>query len=333
MLRQHSLFQNPLNEKVDIPQRLQNALDYVLNVCVLGANNKINDFLKTNGWVYFYRNRYNVEGNYVKQNGEELTRQDIYSNLVFDQESKEVTHHIKKWYYRYDPTENPQRRKIELNCRFAKKNPLTDLRFKLTKKQIEVLRIALFAYEKRQGNCGERSALLLKYLWEHSSGIDRIEYVKTVSFDHALVFVNRCFSSDLHDSDTWGEACWVVDGWFGDKGIIFHAKDFKAKIKEIKEFALLQTREFKGIMEVGRYNDNEQVLDPSSIQEIVPTRDLYPTYSTCPFLPIEYYYYTSNSYTDDLVKGTNAKPLLQSQEQHKTAFKSTLDCIAKRRSL
>lgn len=56
--------------------------------------------------------------------------------------------------------------------------------------------------ERRFGNCGDRTKMLMMYLWEHSTGIRRLEYAALAKFDHAVLIVNRQFHSQLHKVNT-----------------------------------------------------------------------------------------------------------------------------------
>jgi hypothetical protein len=316
----------------EIPLRLQNALEYVLNTCVLGTTNKLDDVVKTSGWVLFQTNRYGEPGQYRKLLKEEkLTSFDMYANPKYDQKSEKMTHDVKEWYYKHHQEYTGMRPDVFLLSRIKGLDPLKDPTFRLNKCHEILLQDAMLASEKRQGNCGERSALIMKYLWEHSAGINRIEMGILATVHHCVVIVNRSECSNLHDSTTWGNA-WVIDAWFGDKGIIFHASEFKDKIKKIQLFSNQQFDQQKKIgYHSPRTNKKGEEKLAFSCNEILPAIHHYPTYSTSPFLPIEYYYHILNIYTKDLTHNNrDLSVLLESKKAHEYAFKTTLEEVTKK---
>ena len=117
-------------------------------------------------------------------------------------------------------------------------NPLKDPYFKLNEGHQKLLWRAIIALSTRYGNCQARAALVSKYLLERSEGVHRIEGITLDTFDHVIVVVNR--SGDLKKPSTWGDA-WIIDAWYKN-GVVFHAKEFEEKIKQIKEYAEEQAK-------------------------------------------------------------------------------------------
>jgi hypothetical protein len=245
--------------------KLNSALQYANNTCVIGAPNKIKDLEKTNMWVYEVAKDYN------------------------------------------------SRYSITISNRIFAVNPITDSKFNLTPKKIDLLVGCLITMQLKLGHCFDRARLIAKYLWEHSAGIERIEIVKTTTFDHVFVIINR--EGDLNNSNTWRHA-WIIDAWYENNGIIYPAVHFNTKIKEIKEFADLQRREQKKINIIFNddFLDGDEILELDC--EIYPKLDRYPTYSISPFYPIEHYYTVTA-----LPKGISAKLLEKDLEIHKDKFK------------
>ncbi len=318
-----------ISDRDKLKMKLNSALKYVIDTCVLGANNKIKDIEKTNAWSLFQQYRYNAQGQYFKTNLHPVTYEDRYTNALFDQSLRKLIPRIGNWYYR---TKNKYKNSDEISimyrCRQVGISPLSDPKFNLNDLHINLLIAAMLTMEKRQGNCLDRLYLLAKYLWENSSGINRIEIFSTTTFDHCLLVVNRL--GDSKNPSTWGDA-WIIDAWVKDKGMIFHASEFKQKIKEIKQFAKLQIKKLKdiGISQCGiHYQDTKEVLDICSY-EIKPTIDLYPTYSTSPFYPIEFYYIIDNIYPKDF--NNNISNIVTYLDLHKEKFKECQHEINKRR--
>ncbi len=335
---------NQLMEKSNqLRMKLNTALEYVLRTCMFGASNKITDIEKTYGGVLFIKYRYEYYGKYIKHTS--WNELDVFNkkiNSSFNLDTRKFIPLTKSWNYSSNKSEHESIPVIK--CRFPGVDPINDPKFDLNEELEELLKFALSALQRRQGNCQLRSCLLAKYLWENNAGIDKIELVSTSTFDHVFVIVNR--SGDLYNSSTWGDA-WIIDPWYGKNGLIFHASDFVNKIKEIKSFAIYQAKKLENI---GKKNtcaikDNESETLDKCLYKIKPDRDPYPSYSfnspTTVFYPIEYYYEVSTTYTLELYNEDEmGVPILDDNSsidsaiyKHKNLFKNCLDELSMHRHI
>lgn len=117
---------------------------------------------------------------------------------------------------------------------------------------------------ERVGNCADKSVLLAYYLWQSASKeINRIEIVKgNDQFDHYFVIINRKPGSDIDDSQTWGEQCWIADPWWGSQGTLYLASEYSSKSREILKYCIEQNSylESKGMMFSGNTPKMQQLL-------------------------------------------------------------------------
>lgn len=282
-----------------MPRKLHTALDYATNTCILGASNRMDDLKKTNGWSSVQKYRYFCSSTYMKTSERELCSQkeDGLPNAVLkeDTEGSKITYEIGDWYCHFDMSEGD-----DPDAQFYQNsslNPLEDPTFNLKSCNLRVLSESIFALTTRYGNCGVRSRLVSKYLWEHPEGIHRIEGIKMNTFNHVLVVINR--SGDLKNSDTWGNA-WIIETWC-DKGAIFPATEFKEKIKQIKYYAQEQIKQAKiiGFSAMENYPESDQDIG-ESIWEINPSQDHYPSYTK--HMRVENYFTVINGYADDVIE-------------------------------
>lgn len=303
--------------------KLRTALRYAVNTCLLGASNKFHDIQKTNAWVLFPPRRYHLNGQYVKHVPSTATTDSFNLstdafNLKIDSENP---YHIHKtasqWTYDANIEKSLLSVKYRLEAR-TEQSPLENSRF--NNEHFLLLASAMLALIKRQGNCAERAALCVKNLWENHGGlIHRLEVVETVTFDHCIVIVNRSASSQLNDPNNWGHA-WIIDCWYKKKGLIFPAFQFRFYMDKIKEFALLQDKEFEKLgFSFDKTNMDKETLSDVALQEIHPQIDPYPTYSQNPFYPIEYYYTFANDYPMNLYENISIF-----HEEHQKKFS---DCL------
>ncbi len=319
-----SEIKNSAEKRHKLQRKLQAALEYANNICIMGAGNKIEDIERTNGWCLFQNSRYDTAGRYIKlSNGKFSWEKDSSANLKFDSEQRKLVYDKKQWFYHVDDLEQVNSPKIILNNIQENKSPLFDPQFKLPPSHLNLLASAMLAISKRQGNCQYRCDLVAKYLWEHPEGINRIEVIYT-SFDHVFVIVNRS-GDDIKHSETWGDA-WIIDAWYGDKGFIYPASEFKEKIKEIKQFEKDQVKKCGDIgVNLDKFDDHGEDID-KCICEIQPDRDRYPSYSDN---PIEDYYILENIYPAKRNPADNMRTILhETQRAHKEKFNACLKEIA-----
>lgn len=293
-------------DKSSLKIKLQTAMTHAKRACAFGSDNKIEDFHATNGWVSLQKHRYNSSGKYIRK------PQQINNRAVL-------------WRYEADKIDTINFPQINLANHFPSVDPLHDPEFHLAPAQILLLKFAMLSQESNQGNCLDLSCLTAKYLWENSNGINRIELAPANTFDHVFLIINR--SGELNNPDTWGDA-WIIDPWYGDKGIIYPASEFKTKIAEIKQFAKQQFDEFAklDLSPAANYFTQDEEKLQQVVCEIKPARDRYPTYSVKPFYPVEYYYQLGNIYPGEFHKKYNdLTEINEAFTQHKLKFKDCLD--------
>ncbi|MBA3661959.1 MAG: hypothetical protein H0W64_09535 [Gammaproteobacteria bacterium] len=329
MLSTSTFFTSPTEDRTKA--LLTTGLKHVLSTCVLGASNKMEDIEKTNGWVCFQQFRYHKRGNYRKTNALQLTNEDKTEFYFDSYNTRELfVKTNKKWFYHCKDYASAQNPDPHFAIKFSGLNPLWDPEFHLQENHRNVLLLAIIAQAKRAGKCSERACLLAKYLWEHKKGIQRIETI-SFNFDHVIVIVNR--EGNLADPKTWGKAQ-IVDGWYPKEGSIYSAKEFIQKAKEVREFMMKEDGEQYKIGMSYKKKDFPAEIRWSCREEIFPQVDIYPTYSTSPFYPVEYYYNVLNAYTLDLFKSKDDfDPMAEEKAQHEKNFKDCLSQIVRLPSL
>lgn len=315
------------------PLILKSALQYVLDTC-LTANNRISDIEKSGEWPHFLDYRYRQEGQWCAAKTIPMNNDDSNVNKIYHPETKKFSLDQKsQWYYKIkDPlakkVDYPQ---VRLQLR-SLEHPLAEKQFNLTSAQVALLKIALLVSVKRSDNCGGRSCLMAKYLWEHSTQsqgklndaasqeeIRRIELFSTTTFDHTFIVVNR--TGDTLDNA--GENCWIIDSWYekkGQKGLIFPAKELAQKIKDIKEFALKQAEELTKLGYPSTPISLETKERYRCISEIQPAIHHYPSYPSDPFRPLEDYYIVLNQFP-----ANDLKLHVEGLRKQKIKFKDCLD--------
>lgn len=263
---------------VDLKRKLVSAVNYANNTCILGAGNKIEDIKRTHGWgrVLFFRYH---SGKYERNC--DIEKKDKDCNATFNAAEKKFKILSQQW--NFHKQGNSSGAKLLSRTTF---DPLENNIFNMTKEQRTTLEDALVALHHGVGNCRQRASLVSKYLWENPVGIHRIEIIN-LQFDHVFVLVNRS-NGDLNNFESWGDA-WVIDAWYKD-GIIFHASEFKNKIKEIQAFVKQQEDEIFKLKNMDKPNEmgHEQAIKCTCVCEIKPHVDCYPRQSA--FATIEDYY-------------------------------------------
>jgi hypothetical protein len=111
----------------------------------------------------------------------------------------------------------------------------------------------------RYGNCSVTNAYIAWVLWDMvfnckstPNPIFKIEIVSLKEFDHAIVVINRTEGSKLKDPSTWGENCWIVDGWReatklhseNPKTAYYPATELHQRMTELNVLATNQPRKF-----------------------------------------------------------------------------------------
>lgn len=330
MASSHSFF-NSKEPVQELKRKLHTAMTFVKNTCVIGSNNKIDDIINSNGWAFtaLFIRRHKV--NFIKAN--DRKNEDTVANVKYDTDINNFTFLDKqKWFYRYQPVKSSGI-SFSIVSRNSKQRPLHDPKFGLTESQHNLLVIGLLCQELRGGVCSFQSSLIAKYLWENCKGIDKIETVGASNFEHQFTIINRI--GNLNDPTTWGDNAWIIDSWYGEQGIIYHASEFKEMIVKIKAHVEEQTKQ---MIRAGlNFNSTIKLSDnPETkcflICEIKPQETPYPTYSKDPFYPLEYYYMI-NLYPSDLAgndknipqttKGDNIRELNYYFKNHE----QKLDCV------
>lgn len=273
------LFTKELEAIPLLKMKLFTALRYAKNVCIFGATNKFKDWKRTNGYSTFASLRGRI-GRY------KCNTAGLPTITYFNYKLQNA-----QWYYKIQKDASSYAATAELYPREPHLDPLLDPRFKLSEEQLTLLRDSLATLEVRCGNCHMQAYLIAKYLWENNAGINKIELVSTINFDHCFILINR--SGDLYKSSTGGNA-WVIDPWYLD-GIVYHASAFDTVIVQIQAYIRTQLECMKKTIDSTIVDDSflqESKTQCQLICEINPHTDLYPTYSISPFYPLEYYYKT-----------------------------------------
>ena len=76
--------------KANIKPRLQAAIAYVKNTCVLGSDNNDQDIKKTGAWVTCQKFRYQIPGKYYKASEFKPENKDQFPNLKFDEKNESL---------------------------------------------------------------------------------------------------------------------------------------------------------------------------------------------------------------------------------------------------
>jgi hypothetical protein len=233
------------NEDPFLMRKLRAAMAYANNTCVF-ATNKIEDVKRTNAWSLAQQYRYFHSGAFKNIAHHTNTRHEINKNInvSLNEDQNTVKCDVKNWYFHVN---NVASKNIYSNgsikSRFAVTPLLANTVFTSKPELADVVIQSLIAIKTRSGNCGERSRLASKYLWENPTGITSIEGISMLTMDHGFVVVNR--SGDINDPDTWGDA-WIIDPWWKN-GVIYPAREFKQRMSELREYMEFQRREFAAI--------------------------------------------------------------------------------------
>ncbi len=304
-----------MKEEGGIELRLKAALDHVLNVCVFGSRNKIEDIERTGGWIHNLEYRYRTFGRYVKCTDDKYSEEnDIHANGKFDHDNRTFKHTTQSWYYKVDNIKKVYSQFSHHINKKTNEHPLDDPRFNLKRKNMLLFCYALFAIEARSGDCLMKSALVSKYLWENPDKIFRITGLCMSELDHILVAVN--LEGHPYNPYTWTGG-WIIDAWYG---LIFPAIEFNEKIKEIKKFLLEQRKKFNEI-KINLPSNDSELIDRVH-WDIDPHNDKYPTYK-------------KKMYVEDYYEKTFFSPeseiqLPKYKEAHEQNFK---DCLKDIKSL
>lgn len=314
-----------LAASIKLQSKLNAAMEYANRTCLLGTNNRIGDIEHTNGWSYTQHFHYQKFGGYFKLLSKEdlIEKKAVMINSRFDSDERDFVCKIKigKWFYRTYCKEFNGDLDAPLH-RLTTKDPLNDSTFNLLYMHHVMLKDALRGIAGRYGNCGTRVALVSKYLWENPQQIKRIEGVSLETFDHEVVVVNRSPESRLSDPDTWGDA-WIIDAWYKE-GVIFHVKQFKDMMKQIKQHTMANMQSIKDI-NINPHRDCDSKGDAISCSldnefEIDPAIHRYPSYS--PFMRFENYYQSTYSYPVDFLK-----TIRKVKKEHRERFSKCLSDI------
>lgn len=262
---------NNVNLDSRLERKLHSALRYATRTCLL-ADNKISDLDKSNDWPTFLRERYSARGHYVlaeKLEELETNPSNVTSLKLGSDEFYQEYSTGQAWDYLSKQKNGPKELSIELN------NPEYELSESLRKWQQSLFGPNMLTKERRYGNCGDRSRLVVEYLWKNCEDlIDRILLVTTSTFDHGFVIVIP--------RESLNQKTYIIDAWYGDgekTGIIYPVDEFDERIKEIKNYVRLQGEalERRG-EEVGQVQMKPEVLAEAKIRlDICPNTDKYPS--------------------------------------------------------
>lgn len=223
-------------------RNLYSALKHVITTVRI-ASNRMDDYLNSAAWSFSLQNPYKGPGKWKK--------------ITLPTELTTKTTQQRNFTWRFEP-QYPNGLPLS-KC--AEAGTLLSLRRNYsycgfdTKLSADTLPFAKSVYsypyslelyevihtvEKRAGNCHHRALLLLLYLWEHSTGIERLEIANLNDTDHVILIVNREIRSQLNQPETWGENAWVIDAWYmkdDQQGTLFPASQLKEKIVDIIKFS------------------------------------------------------------------------------------------------
>lgn len=305
-----------------LQRKLRSAMKYAHDVCVLGSTNRMQDITRTNGWSYAQQYRYDYSGRYARTADEAENRPNMFlCNVEYDAEKNACHNKDAKWFYRVDNISTGRfcNTPIQLYKR-GNNDPIRDHRFNMYGEKKAIIFSAIRAEATRSGNCGAQARLVSKYLWEHHSGIDRIEIISMESFDHSFVIVNR--SGDLNQSDTWGDA-WIIDPW-AMGGLIYPASEFPQKINEIKNFVYTEAMQLFNLGIAVSSGVELADVNRHCVVDIRPEKDKYPTYHSR-MMADDYYEYNDNRFTGDIDAVALYAKLIK--ESHALRFDDCLDEI------
>ena len=264
------------------PANLKRALEYVASLCPLGSSNKLADQQKTNFWTRTATQLRTNKTYFIPSH--RATLEDQEQNAIYEPDQGIFVYLKKNWLYRYGKKEESALRLCPLELTDQK---ITLDVFNIGHEQKWVLLLAMVARELGGGTCDFKAALTVKYLWEHSEGINRIEFVHALDFQHCYVIVNR--EGVLADYKTWGENAWIIDPWYGEKGIIYPASSFSETIIKIRAFDFNQHMDLKALgYEQGAYTlfqSSEEVCRCTC--EVYPQSQPYPKYHG---KPLDHYF-------------------------------------------
>jgi hypothetical protein len=306
------------NEDPFLMRKLRAAMAYANNTCLF-ASNKFEDMVRTGGWSLAYHSRFFYQSSYKRLTAKTPFNHDADGifNCVYSSETNQLIANVQDWYVHVD---NPQSKSIYTNAIIRSKLqnnlPLNEPLFRRKPELIDVIIQTLVCQKTRSGNCGERQRLAGKYLWENCQGISSIEGIYMKTFDHGFLIVNR--SGDINAPETWGDA-WIIDPWTQD-GLIFHAQEFRQKIKIIRAYIEKQRDSFATLGLQTSLIMNTQNEEWKCRWQINPTTDPYPTYLS--HLKIEDYYQFDDRRFDNL-------PCTESEAraEHQQLFSDCLDEI------
>ncbi|USQ15310.1 hypothetical protein J2N86_15220 (plasmid) [Legionella lytica] len=264
------------------PAHLKRALEYVVSLCPLGSSNKLADQLRTNFWTRTATQLRTNETYFIPSH--RATEEDQEQNATYEPQQGIFMYTKKNWLYRYKKIGGSSLRLCPLEITDQK---ITLDLFDLETEQKWILFLAMTCKELGGGTCDFKAALAVKYLWEHSEEISRIELVSALDFQHCYVIVNR--EGVLADYRTWGEHAWIIDPWYGEKGIVYPASSFSETIMKIKAFDFNQHINLNTL----GYSQGPYTLSPPSeevcrcICEINPQSQPYPKYKG---KPLDHYF-------------------------------------------
>ncbi len=248
-----------------LEQRLHHAVAYANTVCILGASNKPADTNHSCDYTVDLSHRYYQHGQYTKS----TSRQG------------KVT-----WEYDWEyiaKASGDNFSKLHLMAREPHNKPLDDTQVSDHNKAL--LLDALDGIESRYGNCGMRSNIVAKYLWERSGDlIHRIEYVSMSGMEHAFIIVNRTGGAL---GDIAGlKGAYIIDPWFKD-GLAYPAEHYTTIRPHLVRYLKSCAAFFQGSAE------RKPFPNPLGIVrwDIKPALNPYPRCrdSAAPH-PVEYYY-------------------------------------------
>jgi hypothetical protein len=267
-----------LSQHTPLQVKFKTAMHQARVTCALGASNKNDDFVRTNGWstlayyLTFMPGGYlrNVSHNKVTKNIVNPFSRKKHFDLVpavnFDKNCH-PSNSERHWFYFPHQYLSKQESWKGVKAIDANHNPIS----KLPENQQETILDCMHAQIARQGTCRHYAAIIFMYLWRHSEGINRIEIFTLLDDDHTYVVVNR--NGNSNDPSTWGDA-WIVDGW-AENGKIYHASDYTMEMERTKEYLKLNIKQLCASMNIAISIAEKQTNQV--FVEVLPAIQPYPS--------------------------------------------------------
>lgn len=311
----------PSPSSPELTLKLKSALRLMRRTLVLKASNRAKDIKDSGGWSHTVTTQCSPHGGYVKHAKHlSLSMASFRANSCLDRETGTLANNRLSLDWTYVCSDKHQANMCYVydHAFDGQPSPFFNPHRPLTPSEDDVLSRALHAYTFRFGNCGTRTRFLANYLWQHAGSIiHRIELMKFAHHDHTFLVVNRV--GDDFNPSTWGEGCFVLDGWY-QEGVVFPASDYHEMVEKI----LISARREHMLLKAMGINVPSVSYESDAIAVDGEIRPQVRPYPDCPRgFGIE-----GLLYLDDFRFGaTYPKAKTVFWEKHKKTFQTTLAAI------